>query len=214
MRRSIARPDLRCRLSGLGRCPPWSASSRSPWSGNRPERPRHRGATMCGIAGFVEASSTAAAPFGADDRARWSHRMCDVIRHRGPDDEGVLVEPGVGLGHAAPEHHRPRRPATSRSTTRTAPSGRLQRRDLQLPRAARASSRRPGTASTRHRHRGDRPRLRAVGRRGVRAAARDVRVRALGHAARARCSSRAIASGIKPLYYAERRAAACSSAPR
>ena len=24
--------------------------------------------------------------------------MCDVIRHRGPDDEGVHVEPGVGLG--------------------------------------------------------------------------------------------------------------------
>ena len=26
------------------------------------------------------------------------HHMCDVIRHRGPDDEGVHVEPGVGLG--------------------------------------------------------------------------------------------------------------------
>jgi asparagine synthase (glutamine-hydrolysing) len=26
------------------------------------------------------------------------HTMCDVIRHRGPDDEGVHVEPGVGLG--------------------------------------------------------------------------------------------------------------------
>ena len=26
------------------------------------------------------------------------HPMCDVIRHRGPDDEGVHVEPGVGLG--------------------------------------------------------------------------------------------------------------------
>jgi asparagine synthase (glutamine-hydrolysing) len=24
--------------------------------------------------------------------------MCDVIRHRGPDDEGIHVEPGVGLG--------------------------------------------------------------------------------------------------------------------
>ena len=24
--------------------------------------------------------------------------MCDVIRHRGPDDEGIHVEGGVGLG--------------------------------------------------------------------------------------------------------------------
>src|SRR4029079_7875256 len=26
------------------------------------------------------------------------HRMCTVIRHRGPDDEGMLVEEGAGLG--------------------------------------------------------------------------------------------------------------------
>jgi len=26
------------------------------------------------------------------------HRMCEVIRHRGPDDEGIHVAPGVGLG--------------------------------------------------------------------------------------------------------------------
>src|SRR6185312_16232662 len=26
------------------------------------------------------------------------HEMCRKIRHRGPDDEGVLVEPGVALG--------------------------------------------------------------------------------------------------------------------
>lgn len=26
------------------------------------------------------------------------HRMCEVIRHRGPDDEGIHVEAGVGLG--------------------------------------------------------------------------------------------------------------------
>jgi asparagine synthase (glutamine-hydrolysing) len=56
---------------------------------------------MCGIAGFVDSIP------GGDDRqpparreAEFSlvHRMCEVIRHRGPDDEGVHVEPGLGLG--------------------------------------------------------------------------------------------------------------------
>jgi asparagine synthase (glutamine-hydrolysing) len=50
---------------------------------------------MCGIAGFVDltpGSETLAA-----DRARVK-AMCDAMRHRGPDDEGFLVEPGVALG--------------------------------------------------------------------------------------------------------------------
>jgi len=52
---------------------------------------------MCGIAGFVE-SSAVAAPFGLDTSRALVHRMCDVIRHRGPDDEGVWVDDGVALG--------------------------------------------------------------------------------------------------------------------
>jgi asparagine synthase (glutamine-hydrolysing) len=52
---------------------------------------------MCGIAGFVESSSTTS-PFGPDGSRALVHRMCDVIRHRGPDDEGVWVEEGVALG--------------------------------------------------------------------------------------------------------------------
>jgi asparagine synthase (glutamine-hydrolysing) len=52
---------------------------------------------MCGIAGFVE-SSTATAPFGPDASRALVHRMCEVIRHRGPDDEGTWVEQGVALG--------------------------------------------------------------------------------------------------------------------
>src|SRR5262245_27052639 len=52
---------------------------------------------MCGIAGFVESPETRA-PFGADESRTLIHRMCSVIRHRGPDDEGVLVEPGLALG--------------------------------------------------------------------------------------------------------------------
>ena len=52
---------------------------------------------MCGIAGFVE-SPTARSPFGPDESHARIHRMCDVIRHRGPDDEGVFVDEGVALG--------------------------------------------------------------------------------------------------------------------
>jgi asparagine synthase (glutamine-hydrolysing) len=45
---------------------------------------------MCGIAGVATRGSTPPRELiGA---------MCDVMRHRGPDGEGVRVEPGVGLG--------------------------------------------------------------------------------------------------------------------
>jgi asparagine synthase (glutamine-hydrolysing) len=49
---------------------------------------------MCGIAGFIDPSSS------PDSRRSLVHRMCDVIRHRGPDDEGVWVDEddGVALG--------------------------------------------------------------------------------------------------------------------
>ncbi len=53
---------------------------------------------MCGIAGFADTyRSDARAPRNDADFAL-VHRMCEVIRHRGPDDEGIHVEPGVGLG--------------------------------------------------------------------------------------------------------------------
>ena len=52
---------------------------------------------MCGIAGFVESSSVDA-PFSLEAAQDLVHRMCTVIRHRGPDDEGMLVEEGAGLG--------------------------------------------------------------------------------------------------------------------
>jgi len=47
---------------------------------------------MCGIAGFVDADRH------VQPDLTLVHRMCEVIRHRGPDDEGIHVEPGVGLG--------------------------------------------------------------------------------------------------------------------
>jgi asparagine synthase (glutamine-hydrolysing) len=57
---------------------------------------------MCGIAGFADAFMpglpTTATPPRLDAEFALVHRMCDAIRHRGPDDEGIHVEPGVGLG--------------------------------------------------------------------------------------------------------------------
>ena len=88
---------------------------------------------MCGIVGIHSldgAKPIAPGILGA---------MNDVITHRGPDSAGVYVDPGrVGLAHAAALDHRRRgrRPA-DRERGRLDP-GRLQRRDLQLPRRCRA----------------------------------------------------------------------------
>jgi asparagine synthase (glutamine-hydrolysing) len=46
---------------------------------------------MCGIAGIVGGSQ------GSVD-AQTIHRMCQAIVYRGPDDEGIFVKDGVGLG--------------------------------------------------------------------------------------------------------------------
>jgi asparagine synthetase B (glutamine-hydrolysing) len=43
---------------------------------------------MCGIAGFADASPLDIAAGAAD--ISLAHQMCDVIRHRGPDDEGFM----------------------------------------------------------------------------------------------------------------------------
>jgi len=51
---------------------------------------------MCGIAGFVD--SPDARPLTHDAATTRVRQMCDVIRHRGPDDEGTYVAEGVALG--------------------------------------------------------------------------------------------------------------------
>lgn len=47
---------------------------------------------MCGIAGFIDMEC------GREKAANLIDRMCKVIRHRGPDDQGVWVDEGVALG--------------------------------------------------------------------------------------------------------------------
>ena len=51
---------------------------------------------MCGIAGFVDPGSDAHRGDGVATAT--VRQMCDVIRHRGPDDEGVFVADGAALG--------------------------------------------------------------------------------------------------------------------
>src|SRR5919109_1604256 len=45
---------------------------------------------MCGIAGFVLREGSA--------EASLVRSMCDRMRHRGPDDEGIHVDGGCGIG--------------------------------------------------------------------------------------------------------------------
>jgi asparagine synthase (glutamine-hydrolysing) len=49
---------------------------------------------MCGIAGFIERELTGA----NDERAALLDRMCRVIAHRGPDDQGTMVKGRAALG--------------------------------------------------------------------------------------------------------------------
>lgn len=48
---------------------------------------------MCGICGFFEYERRDEVPRDV------IHRMNQTLRHRGPDDEGIFVGPGIGLGH-------------------------------------------------------------------------------------------------------------------
>ncbi|HSD46660.1 MAG TPA: hypothetical protein VLB87_08550, partial [Pyrinomonadaceae bacterium] len=52
---------------------------------------------MCGIAGFIDFWDERRS---GDSIARGCllKDMCDVITHRGPDDDGFLVQDGVALG--------------------------------------------------------------------------------------------------------------------
>src|SRR5258708_38992345 len=47
---------------------------------------------MCGIAGFIDARRN------RDDASQLINTMCELIRHRGPDDQGVWIGDGVALG--------------------------------------------------------------------------------------------------------------------
>ena len=52
---------------------------------------------MCGITGYIDLWSSATTR-DHNQRGEVLQRMCRVITHRGPDDEGTLLKPGVALG--------------------------------------------------------------------------------------------------------------------
>ena len=135
---------------------------------------------MCGIAGIVSLGD-GAPPAELAKRCRaWS----GALRHRGPDEFGLYRDARAGLAHA--------RLSIIDLATGQQPMANehgtlwivVQRRDLQLRRAARrARGARPPLPHA-QRHRGHRPRLRGVGRARLRALQRPVGARALGRRAR------------------------------
>ena len=95
---------------------------------------------MCGICGAINLTGNP-----IPDLERRLEVMNDLIAHRGPRRRGRLdarARPRR-LRAPAPEHHRPRAPAHQPMTDERRQLDHLQRRDLQLPRAARRARRRP-----------------------------------------------------------------------
>ncbi len=131
---------------------------------------------MCGIVGIV------ASPGGALPDETIARAMTDAITHRGPDDDGIYRDDQAMLGMRRlsiidlagghqPVHNED-------GSVQAVCNGEI----YNLPRAA-PRARGAGTPLLHPlRHRGDRPRLRGVGRRRLHASRRHVRDRALGQA--------------------------------
>src|ERR1035437_6593355 len=80
------------KLWGMTRSPLYAGvdSAHSATDAKFEEVPLRRRLPMCGIAGFVRLDQP--------DQHSLVQAMCDEIRHRGPDDEGVPVDRGGGIG--------------------------------------------------------------------------------------------------------------------
>ncbi len=125
---------------------------------------------MCGIAGLWDAEPAELAPV--------VERMLAVIAHRGPGRRRHLRRGPLRARPPAPLDHRPRRPRLAADAGRPRPlRAHLQRRDLQLHRAARGAGRARRPLPDRVRLRGPPRRLRDVGQRLPAALQRHVRLR-------------------------------------
>ena len=163
-RRAIIGTAARCRRRAP--CPLPRTSRR------RSNRHRHATTSMCGITGYLSDDPRARAALPA---------MTAALAHRGPDADGFHFDGPVGFGHrrlTVIDLEGSRQPLVSADG---AHRRRLQRRDLQLPRAAaRARGRRAACSRTQ----GDGEVLihgwRAWGRAAARPHRRHVRVRAVG----------------------------------
>ena len=153
---------------------------------------------VCGICGILDAGTR------VEERERRVAAMANASIHRGPDDAGSWSAGPVSLGFRRLGRHRSR-DRESTAEARGRPRGRrLERRDLQLPRAARRADRQGPPVSHEGRRRGLPATLRRGRNGGLRASPRDVRVRPLG---RQRGSTLLLGRdrfGIKPLFVARR----------
>ena len=133
---------------------------------------------MCGIAGIVDTR------FKREPDRGLALRMNDAIAHRGPDGDGLHLEPGVGLGHrrlSIIDLATGQQPLYNEDGTVVVVfNGEIYNYQAADTRAAGARPQLPHA----QRHRGDRPRLGSVGRALRRALPRHVRVRAVGSQSR------------------------------
>ena len=128
--------------------------------------------------------------------------MTAMLNHRGPDDRGVHVEPGVGLAHARLSII-DLRGGRSRCRTKTARSGsRSTAKSSTTSSCARSWLRKGHRFRTRLRHRSHPASVRRGRRRGGREAERPVGVRHLGQPQRTLFLSRD-RLGVRPLFYTE-----------
>ena len=168
--------------------------------GDRDRRKRHPiakdGTTMCGIVGIFDTR-------GKSEISRPTlERMNNRQRHRGPDDEGYLIEPGIGLGHRRlsiidlATGHQPL--FNEDGSVGVVFNGEIYNYPGADPRAHS-----PGAhVSHAQRYGGDRSRLGGVGRVLRHAVPRHVRVRACGTAIASRLFLARDRLGVKPLFYA------------
>ena len=77
---------------------------------------------LCVALPDLSTSGTRANTRVEDERAQILESMCRVITHRGPDDQGVMLKPGVALGMRRLVDHRSRRAVTNQFRTKTTPS--------------------------------------------------------------------------------------------
>ena len=195
----VVGPDRRAgraRLQGHRAEAPHDAVPARPAAARRARRGDHR--LMCGIAGVVSLRDDLPPP-ELDQLAR----MAGALRHRGPDEFGVYRDRRAGLAHARLsiiDLATGQQPLSNEDGTLWIVfNGEIfnyveLRDELE---ALRPSFPHP------QRHRSDRPRLRAVGRRGLPALQRPVGGRALG---RRRDRELVLARdpfGVRPLYVAE-----------